>query len=224
MKNVKEELQEADCFAIQVDRSVDKYGVDNKFISIRLSTKSKETKSVFLGLTTDRENANTGKNSGLPVRTKDYLQRDILCMWCVAHRSDLVFFDVEMNVTEVDHFYRGSDLRFEELQKIASSENKTVYRFPAYFEVRLAEHLINYQKSFGTICLRLSNDQQDIVSKLKTFVNLRNAPEMISTMSMDVANLFGADSVETFADDVIALHAPEKLPSPSAILYHFLKV
>ncbi|KAF5296696.1 hypothetical protein FQA39_LY12396 [Lamprigera yunnana] len=30
MKNVKEQLEEADCFAIQGDGSVDKYGVDNK--------------------------------------------------------------------------------------------------------------------------------------------------------------------------------------------------
>lgn len=156
MKNVKKELEEADCFSIQVDGSVDKYGVDNKFITARFFTKNKEMKSVFLGesksekrvaeglleaikilfedlsidqlakekltaLTTDGESSNTGKNSGLWVRMKDYLRRDILCVWCIAHRSDLVLSDVKMNVTEVknwkaklkiySHFLQGIGLK-----------------------------------------------------------------------------------------------------------------
>jgi len=47
------------------------------------------------GLTTD---GNTGKNSGLWVRLLEYLKKEILCIWCVAHRSDLVFGDLQASV------------------------------------------------------------------------------------------------------------------------------
>ena len=119
MENVVKQLKNSDCFSIQVDGSVDKYGIDNKFITARFISEDYEMKSVFLGesksslrgaeglmksikivlenlslgdiakdkltgLTTDGESANTGKNSGLWVRMKEYLGRDLFCVWCVA--------------------------------------------------------------------------------------------------------------------------------------------
>lgn len=192
MENVVTQLINSECFAIQVDGSVDKYGVDNKFITARFISEDNEMKSVFLGesksslrgaeglmesvkivlenldlggtakekltgLTTDGESANTGKFSGLWVRMQEYLGRDLLCIWCVAHRSDLAMSDLESAVIEVQHwkinlkavgtFYRASALRFEELEKLAESTKKTVYRLPAHFDVRFVEHLNNLAKA-----------------------------------------------------------------------------
>ena len=39
-------------------------------------------KDKLTGLTTDGESANTGKNSGLWVRMKEYLGRDLFCLVC----------------------------------------------------------------------------------------------------------------------------------------------
>lgn len=65
--------------------------------------------------------------------------------------------DLESTVTEVAHwktnvkavatFYRGSALQYEELTKICNQEKRPVYRFPAYFEVRFVEHLVNLSKA-----------------------------------------------------------------------------
>jgi hypothetical protein len=74
MAKVIEQLKKTDCFSLQVDGSVDKYGVDNKFIT-------------------------------------------------------------------------GSALRYEELKKICDQDKVSVYRFPAYFEVRFVEHLVNLSKA-----------------------------------------------------------------------------
>ncbi|KAE9527914.1 hypothetical protein AGLY_012738 [Aphis glycines] len=192
MESVTKELKHAECFSIQVDGSVDKYSIDNKFITARYLDKSKAMKNVFLGeshsskrgaeglldsiiitlknlnlediakqnmtgLTTDGESANTGKNSGLWVRLREYLKKEILCIWCVAHRSDLAFGDLQASVVEVKHwksnlkavatFYRSSAVRTEELKLISEKSNNKFYRFPEYFEVRFVQHLINLSKS-----------------------------------------------------------------------------
>lgn len=187
MESVSEELKKSICFSIQIDGSVDKYSVDNKFITARYLDETNAIKNVFLGeshsskrgaeglldcilstlkklgledvakekltgLTTDGESANTGKKSGLWVRLREYLKRDILCIWCVTHRCDLAFSDIESMVTEVKHwkinlksvatFYRGSAIRTDELKAISEKEKVKFYRFPQHFEVRFVEHLI----------------------------------------------------------------------------------
>lgn len=60
-------------------------------------------KQNLTGLTTDGESANTGKNSGLWVRLREYLKKEIHCSWCVAHRFDLAFGDLKVSVVEVKH-------------------------------------------------------------------------------------------------------------------------
>lgn len=114
-------------------------------------------KEKLTGVTTDGENANTGKNGGLWVHLKQYFKKDIFCMWCVAHRSDLVLSDLESTITEVRHwktnlkavatFYRGSALCYGWLKKIGDTKKISMYRFPAYFEVRFADHLLNLSKA-----------------------------------------------------------------------------
>ncbi|VVC27553.1 Hypothetical protein CINCED_3A009277 [Cinara cedri] len=109
-------------------------------------------KEKLTGLTINGESANTGKKSGLWVRLREYLKRDILCIWCVTDRCDLAFSDIESMVTEVKHwkinlksvatFYRGSEIRTDELKAISEKENVKFYRFPQYFKVRFVEHLI----------------------------------------------------------------------------------
>ena len=52
-------------------------------------------KRKLTAITTDGESANTGKNGGLWVKLKAYVERDILCVRCVAHRSHLAFSDLK---------------------------------------------------------------------------------------------------------------------------------
>lgn len=192
MEATVQEIIDADCFSLQVDGSVDKYSVDNKFITARFVGKEKNMKNVFLGeshsdkrgaeglmdailtnlkylgidevakkklsgLTTDGESANTGRKSGLWARLNEYLGRDLLCVWCVAHRSDLAFSDLEASVTEIKHwrinlkavasYYRASAVRTDELKKLAEESGLSFFRFPEHFEVRFVEHLINLCES-----------------------------------------------------------------------------
>ena len=99
------------------------------------------------GVTTDGESANTGKKSGLWARLKEFLNRPILTMWCVCHRSDLAMEAVETMVPELNHWksdltglithFRTSKNRMKVLR-----EQPNTLAFPAYFEVRFTEHLL----------------------------------------------------------------------------------
>lgn len=55
------------------------------------------------GLTTDGESGNTRRKSGLWAKMNEYPGRELLCVWCVAHRSDLAHTDLEASVTEIKH-------------------------------------------------------------------------------------------------------------------------
>ena len=160
--DIVQEIKNADCFSIQVDGSVDKYSIDNVYITSRYIGKNKEMKTAFLGescstirgaeglldavlknlesiglketakkkltgLTTDGESANTGRKGGLWALLKKSYSRSVHCLWCVAHRSDLAFSDIEASVMEVRHwrislksiatFYRASAIRTDYLKK-----------------------------------------------------------------------------------------------------------
>lgn len=109
------------------------------------------------GLTTDGESANTGKKSGLCVRLQEHLKKEILCIWCVVHRSDLAFGDLQASIVEVKNwksnvkavatFYRSSAVRTEELKLISEQSKNKYFRFPEHFEVRFVQHLINLSES-----------------------------------------------------------------------------
>ena len=188
MEKTLENLRKSVCFALQVDGSVDKCTVDNKFVTARYLNEEKALKNIFLGethseirgadgllnsvlnlfqkleitdvlkekltgLTTDGESVNTGKNAGLWVKLKQFLENDVLCMWCVAHRADLVLEDLERSVMEVQHwkinlkavstFYRASALRTGELEAKCKETQTQFLHFPEFFEVRFAQHLFN---------------------------------------------------------------------------------
>lgn len=49
MEKLARKLKAADCFSIQCDGSVDKYGVDNKFITARFISDDRELVNAFLG-------------------------------------------------------------------------------------------------------------------------------------------------------------------------------
>ena len=55
----------------------------------------------LVGVTTDGENANTGKNAGFWTLLKDHMGRDILTARCVCHRSDLALESVQAEVPEL---------------------------------------------------------------------------------------------------------------------------
>jgi len=49
MENVTQQIAAADCFSLQVDGSVDRYSVNNKFSTARYVNKEREMVNVFLG-------------------------------------------------------------------------------------------------------------------------------------------------------------------------------
>lgn len=61
----------------------------------------------LVGITTDGENANTGKNGGLWKLLKEHLGRDLMTLWCVCHRSDLALESVQLEVPELPHWMRN---------------------------------------------------------------------------------------------------------------------
>ena len=50
--------------------------------------------SKFVGMSTDGESANTGRESGLWARLENYVGRSTMNFWCACHRSDLAMEDV----------------------------------------------------------------------------------------------------------------------------------
>ncbi len=82
----------------------------------------------LVGVTTDGENANSGRNAGLWKLLQDYIGRDILTVWCVCHRSDLALESVQAEVPEltiwmsnvlaVATFFRTSPRRTKLLHKV----------------------------------------------------------------------------------------------------------
>ena len=63
--------------------------------------------SKLVGITTDGENGNTGKNGGLWKLLKDHLGRDILTIWCVCHRSDLALESLQSEAPELSQWMRN---------------------------------------------------------------------------------------------------------------------
>ena len=121
-------------------------GLLDSFISC-LKSAGVETEKL-VGVTTDGEKANTGKNAGLWTLLKQHIGRDILTAWCVCHRSDLPLESVQSEVPELhiwmadvlalSTFFRSSPRRTK-LHK----EHDQVLAFPTHFEVRFAEHTLN---------------------------------------------------------------------------------
>ena len=77
---------------------------------------------------------------------------------------------------------------------------------------------------------RLDDEQMSISNRIDAFIKAKSVTEVISAARVDVENLFGADTVSEFTDNVISLHATGELPPPSdmtcstARIYHYLKV
>ena len=103
----------------------------------------------LVGVTTDGENANTGKKGGLWKLLRDHVGRDIITAWCICHRSDLALESVQAEVPELSiwmtnvlsfvSFFRTSPRRTKLLQQ----ENGKRLKFSKHFEVQFAEHTLN---------------------------------------------------------------------------------
>ena len=79
----------------------------------------------LVGVTTDGENANTGKNGGLWKLLREHTGRDILTAWCVCRCSDLALesqipeLSIWMsNVFAVSTFFRTSPRQTKLLHKV----------------------------------------------------------------------------------------------------------
>ena len=105
----------------------------------------------LLSITTDGESANTGKLTGLWKRLGDELERFILCLWCICHRSDLAFHDLISNVAELKKWYsqtketvkyfRTAPIRTKCVKKHCAILKLNFKVFVNPPEVRFAEHV-----------------------------------------------------------------------------------
>ena len=105
--------------------------------------------SKLIGITTDGESANTGKDKGLWKLLSNALNRNLLSIWCIAHRSDLAMENIivtvpqlkiwKSNLKSVSTYYRTSSKRTKKLSVIQPD----CKAFPAHFDVRFVEHLCN---------------------------------------------------------------------------------
>ena len=168
-------------WAIQVDGSLSRTMIDNKFVRARIIDKDLNMKTVFLsvdapqargaeglleivkaiinsfgldksklvGVTTEGESANTGRRNGFWKLLRTYLDRDIFSFWCVANRSDLAVEDMEHAVPELQ-LWKANVLGVASYFRTSKNHKATLltlfpdaHVFPAYFEVRFAEHLVN---------------------------------------------------------------------------------
>ena len=109
--------------------------------------------SKLIGITTDGESANTGKDKGLWKLLSQALNKNLLTVWCIAHRSDLAMESIIVTVPElkiwksnlksVSTYYRTSSKRTKNLSVLLPN----CKRFPAHFDVRFVEHLCNLIES-----------------------------------------------------------------------------
>lgn len=124
------------------------HGADGLLEAVLFALREVNCDKLF-GITTDGESANTGKNRGLWRLLVERLDRDLLTMWCVAHRSDLAMEAIVVaipelkiwliNLKSVCTYFRVSAKRKKWLQSVMPDMKE----FPAYFEVRFAEHHYN---------------------------------------------------------------------------------
>lgn len=104
----------------------------------------------LVSVTTDGENANTGRKGGLWKLLEEYLNRKILTIWCSCHRSDLALEDLIVSVPELrvwkanvlycSSFFRTSKNHTKELHDFAQLIGINHLQFPCHHEVRFAKH------------------------------------------------------------------------------------
>ena len=178
-KKLSEKVAAGLVYSIQVDGSMDRQQMDNKFVTLRVVDGACQIQSylagvvepeeggaqglldsvkqvmqdlslpseTMVGITTDGESANTGRQSGLWRRLNEFLGRQIITIWCVCHRSDLALESVEKMVPELQHWKSdlralSSHFRMSKIRTKKLRENGGVVTFPPVFEVRFAEHLL----------------------------------------------------------------------------------
>lgn len=84
-------------------------------------------------------------------------EKKILCVWCLAHRSNLAFIDLQASIVKVKHwklnfkaivtFYRSTAVRTEELKLISEKSGERFYRCQEHIELRFVKHLIHLSES-----------------------------------------------------------------------------
>lgn len=102
----------------------------------------------LMGITTDGESANTGRKAGLWKLLSDQCHREILTMWCCAHRSDLAAESIISTVPELK-IWKASLLALatsfrtsKNKTKMLISEYKDAKQFPRHHDVRFAQHQV----------------------------------------------------------------------------------
>lgn len=100
---------------------------------------------------TDGPNVNSGESGGMWAFLEQKMSENeseipLIKIWCVAHRSDLVFEDLTNTFSKVDEilstlsrissYFHVSPIRLNELQKIASDINLKLLSMPKIFHIR----------------------------------------------------------------------------------------
>jgi len=104
-----------------------------------------------VGIMTDGESANTGKQGGLWKLLQDHWKKMLITVWCTCHRSDLAMEAMENVVPELTvwrsnyvalaTYFHTSKCRTKALNSVA---NVGVIAFKAHHDVRFTEHLHNF--------------------------------------------------------------------------------
>ncbi|ESO00140.1 hypothetical protein HELRODRAFT_184362 [Helobdella robusta] len=154
LSRVIQALKIADCVALQIEKSVDKYNADSLFTARYMDNTNFEMKDSFLGECHSELRGVIGMVDALQKRFQYLEIEDVIkAKMCIAHRFDLAFESVENVVPEFRHwltdvknvatYFRESSYRQENLHEIAASLGETAKHFPRHHEVRFAEHLAN---------------------------------------------------------------------------------
>ena len=102
----------------------------------------------LVGITTDGEAANTGKNNGLWKLLQDECGKEILTMWCCAHRSDLAIEEMMSSVDEL-RIWKAALIGVASYFRVSKCKTKLLKDFcpdarpyPRHHEVRFAQHTL----------------------------------------------------------------------------------
>ncbi|XP_071053673.1 zinc finger protein 862-like [Onthophagus taurus] len=109
-------------------------------VTVNTCEKSFVPTELLVGVTTDGEAANSGRESGLWKLLEDYLGHKLLTVWCYCHRSDLAVEsalelvpELKMwmsNITGTSRYFRTSPAKLKKMQQMFPE----YLSFPPYFE------------------------------------------------------------------------------------------
>ena len=168
-------------------------------------TGGKDTKLV--GVTTDGESANTGRQGGLWRLLADQVQRGLAAFWCAAHRSDLAIESVVSTVPDLG-IWKSNLLglvrffRTPRRMKMLSAQAGNVKQFPRHHDVRFAQHELQLMDAVLNnipVCIKVweqmqapeSTSDRKEKAEAKGFMRIWNHQQnLITSLMGDILEIF----------------------------------